>query len=46
MAAKSPRIVFLGTGAQGALREPFDIGILVVKAYDAKWVTQMIEPGQ
>jgi 2-dehydropantoate 2-reductase len=26
------------------VREPFDLVILVVKAYDAKWVTQMIEP--
>lgn len=26
------------------VREPFDLIILVVKAYDSKWVTQMIEP--
>ena len=96
--AKSPRIAFVGTGAQGAaigadfalaghdvtfveqwpahveairengitvhlptrtinarvpalhfcqvaeIREPFDLVFLVVKAYDAKWVTQMMAP--
>src|SRR5580658_8537155 len=26
------------------IREAFDLVILVVKAYDTKWVTQMIEP--
>ena len=39
------RIAVLGTGANGAtFTEPFDIVLMVPKAYDARWAAHFIAP--